>query len=388
MSAKPRSLSADGLVAAARRWRRGVAAGSAVWRLRGWPAAARLRSSAGRRGVGLGVTSSASVAAARRRSACRLRRLVPSPPPRPAIASTAPATTTRRRGGQRGQQRAVAGAGGRAARRARGRGAAARGARARRRRAVARRRPAAAARARRAASSRRRRARSTPRRAVAQRSSGVLGQPAVEDGVDAPAEVRAQLGARGGSSSMWARAWAAKCSACERLLAGQQLEGDDGERVAVRGGGRRLAHRLLGRDVGGGAEHLAGLGDLRVAGRRAMPKSPIASRSWASSSRLAGLTSRCTIPAAWAASSAGGGLAQPAQRGRAATARRSRRRRRSATVPPAKCSMTMNGAAVVLADVVDRHDVRMLGDPRGGAGLALEARAGTIVLRADARREP
>ena len=34
----------------------------------------------------------------------------------------------------------------------------------------------------------------------------------------------------------------------------------------------------------------------------------------------------------------------------------------------------------MLADVVDRHDVRMRGQAGGGAGLALEALAGAIVV--------
>ena len=54
----------------------------------------------------------------------------------------------------------------------------------------------------------------------------------------------------------------------ERARAGQQLVGDDGERVAVRGGGGGLAHRLLGREVGGGAEHLPGRGQLVLPGER------------------------------------------------------------------------------------------------------------------------
>jgi hypothetical protein len=68
--------------------------------------------------------------------------------------------------------------------------------------------------------------------------------------------------AAGGGSSTWARAWAAKVLRPEGLLPGEQLEGDDGERVAVGGGRAALAHRLLRRDVRGRAEHLAGLGDL------------------------------------------------------------------------------------------------------------------------------
>ena len=50
----------------------------------------------------------------------------------------------------------------------------------------------------------------------------------------------------------------------ERAPAAQQLVRDDAERVAVARGGRRLAERLLGRQVRGGAEDLPGLGEAGV----------------------------------------------------------------------------------------------------------------------------
>ena len=69
---------------------------------------------------------------------------------------------------------------------------------------------------------------------------GVLGHAAVDHVVDAlgAAPGRARE-ARGGSSSIVGARLGGEVLGLERLLAGQQLEGDDGERVAVRGGGRR-----------------------------------------------------------------------------------------------------------------------------------------------------
>ena len=52
---------------------------------------------------------------------------------------------------------------------------------------------------------------------------------------------------------------ATKLSPRERQLAGEQLVEDDAERVDVGALADRLALRLLGRDVVGGAEHGAGL---------------------------------------------------------------------------------------------------------------------------------
>ena len=82
-----------------------------------------------------------------------------------------------------------------------------------------------------------------------------------------------RAGRRARSSSTWARACAAGWSAVEGPAAGEQLEGDDGERVAVAGVGRGVAAGLLGRDVGGGAEDLAGLGERRLGRRRSRSRS-------------------------------------------------------------------------------------------------------------------
>ena len=84
--------------------------------------------------------------------------------------------------------------------------------------------------------------------------------------------------------------------------------------------------------------------------------------------------SRWTMPAACAVSSAGAGLAQPAQRrGRAGSARP--RLQHVGDGAAAHELHDHEGAPVVLADVVDRHHVRVRGEPGGGARLALEAAA-------------
>ena len=139
----------------------------------------------------------------------------------------------------------------------------------------------------------------------------------------------------------------------------------------------RVADRLLGRDVGGGAEHLPGQRQLVLEREPRDPEVGHRRRPRSSSSRLPGLTSRWTTPASCAASSAtaasrsqrsavSGGIRSPLQPvGDRAAAEQLHDHER---------------AAVVLADVVDRDDVRVVGEPCGGARLALEAAAGALVL--------
>ncbi len=182
---------------------------------------------------------------------------------------------------------------------------------------------------------------STNAAAVAVRSSGSFAMPAPQHPVDGRrqrrvalarvrrlvldvlarlgGEVRAVNGARRSSSSNAATASA----------------------VAVAGAGRLTAERLLRRQVGGGAEQLAAAGDrvlARAAGRcrsrrRAGPRSR-------SSRKFAGLMSRCTIPRSCAWSSAE--AASRSQRTRLVARDRVATRSASATVPPARYSMTMN----------------------------------------------
>ena len=65
------------------------------------------------------------------------------------------------------------------------------------------------------------------------------------------------------------------------------------------GGPGLLAAGLLGREVGGGAEHRADLGDARLLGRLgdAEVGELDGARSRSAMSRLPGFTSRCTTPA-------------------------------------------------------------------------------------------
>ena len=64
----------------------------------------------------------------------------------------------------------------------------------------------------------------------------------------------------GGGSLTCDSAVAIGVPAVEGARAGEHLVRDDAEGVEVAGAGRRLAHRLLGADVVGGAEHLADAG--------------------------------------------------------------------------------------------------------------------------------
>ena len=73
---------------------------------------------------------------------------------------------------------------------------------------------------------------------------------------------------------------------------------------------------------------------------RAIPKSAIANRPWSSSSMFAGLTSRWTMPASCAASSAA--AASPSQSSACAWPIGRPEAIRSAIVPPRSSSITMN----------------------------------------------
>ena len=90
------------------------------------------------------------------------------------------------------------------------------------------------------------------------------------------------------------------------------------------------------------------------------------------------MTSRCTMSAAWAASSASAASRSQrsaicARHGLATVLRRAQPVGDGAAAEVLHDDVRVVG---VLAGVVDRRDVRVLGDARGGARLALEAGAG------------
>src|SRR5215218_11109244 len=175
----------------------------------------------------------------------------------------------------------------------------------------------------------------------------------------------------------------------ERLAAGQQLERDDGERVAVRRGRRRLAHRLLGRDVGRGAEHLPRLRDLVLE-----PEPGNAEiRQREAALLVEQHVGRLDVPMYDAGLVRGverrAGLGQPAQRdavGDSAprcalvTASLVAGAQAVGDGPASDQLHHDERVAVELGDVVDRDHVRVRGEAGGGARLAREAAPGALVL--------
>jgi hypothetical protein len=164
----------------------------------------------------------------------------------------------------------------------------------------------------------------------------------------------------------------------EGLLAREQLERHHGERVAVRGGDRRLAHRLLGREVGGRAEHLARLGHLLLPGEAGDAEVADAQPVALVEQQVGRLDVAVDDARGVGGVEPGGRLAQPAQ-----GALRLDLLAAAQHVGDRAAAHELHdheGAPVVLGDVVDRHDVRVRGEAGGGARLALEALAGTLVL--------
>src|SRR5215218_2989387 len=175
----------------------------------------------------------------------------------------------------------------------------------------------------------------------------------------------------------------------ERPAARQQLERHDGERVAVRRGRRRLAHRLLGRDVGRGAEHLTGLRDLVLE-----PEPGNAEiRQREAALLVEQHVGRLDVPMYDAGLVRGverrAGLGQPAQRdavGDSAprcalvTASLVAGAQAVGDGPASDQLHHDERVAVELGDVVDRDHVRVRGEAGGGARLAREAAPGALVL--------
>ena len=110
----------------------------------------------------------------------------------------------------------------------------------------------------------------------------------------------------------------------------------------------------------------------------AIPKSLTWTLSPPSSSRFAGFTSRCTIPRAWAASSA------PAVSESQLIARGRMERAGAQPVVHGAALEELHDderRAVVLPDVEDRDDVPLARELRGGERLPLEASAHVLVAR-------
>jgi len=104
-------------------------------------------------------------------------------------------------------------------------------------------------------------------------------------------------------------------------------------------------------------------------GRPRQPEIAELRRPSRASQTLPGLRSRCTTPCWWACSSA----AQTSAAMRTAVSTGSGDRTPRAADPRRPhppCIGDDVGAALVLADVVHRHDVRMVAEPRHGTGLA------------------
>ena len=171
----------------------------------------------------------------------------------------------------------------------------------------------------------------------------------------------------------------------ERRDAGEHLVEHDAERVHVGAAVEREALRLLGREVGGGADHRAGLGEaVARASARAMPKSVTFTWPCGVMQHVAGLDVAVhdAVPVR-------------ERRARRRSRRRCRRPRPAPTVRlraitsrsvwPATYSITMKEVSLLLAPVVDRDDVRVV-QARGGLRLAPEALDERGVARR-ARRE-
>ncbi len=238
----------------------------------------------------------------------------------------------------------------------------------------------------------RRRARRRTRRRVGQRSSGRLAIPARARGSSAGGgSVGLSWLAAAARPRCAGAAWAAKCSAAERAL---------GRRAARRRRPRARSGRwprsparpsaCSGDDVGGRAEHLPRVADRVLAAPAGRSRSRRRGASLAVEQQVGGLDVAVDHPAAVGVVERRGGLAgsSSAPRSRVTAPARSA----SATVPPARYSITMNGRPAGasldrrLADVVDRDDVRVARQPRGGPRLALEPRARRTRRAQTARR--
>ena len=173
-----------------------------------------------------------------------------------------------------------------------------------------------------------------------------LGQPALEDGVDRRGQRAVDGRRRRDRSGGVSGGLAGEALRHVRPAAGEQLERDDGERVAVARGGGGAPDGLLGGHVARRAENRPDARERESPAILAIPKSVTRSSPSPPSIRFAGFTSRWTTPWACAASSARPAWASHA---RASAGGTRPARIRSASVPPGRYSITIAGAPATSA---------------------------------------
>src|SRR6185436_4397251 len=180
---------------------------------------------------------------------------------------------------------------------------------------------------------------------------GILREPVAQDRVDGAREVVAEVARDRDLGLDVSARLRGRVVDVEGPRPGEQLERDDGQRVAVARGRRGEAAGLLGRDVRGGPEDLAGLGDRRLAGDGRDPEVADREAAVVVEQEVAGLDVAVHDVVAVRAVERDRRLAQPAQRDREREAAAL-----AQTVgdgPAGEVLHDHEGAVVVLADVVD-----------------------------------
>jgi hypothetical protein len=207
----------------------------------------------------------------------------------------------------------------------------------------------------------------------------ILGERPVEHGVELGRQLPPLLADRRHARVGVRRGLGGRRIGLERPRPGEELPGDDGERVDVGGGRRALAQRLLGREVAHRAEHRAGERE-RVEPRRA--RDPEVGdvdvvRAVEQQVRRLHVAVDDAVPVSRV--EGGGGLLEPGERLRGVD----EAARPDAILDRAAAEVLHDDerALVPLADVVDRDGVRLAREPRGRERLAHEATANRLVLR-------